>query len=561
MATKTFSGNVGSSAIALGNTRSLTVYGSGSVYNQIDSASVTLYMSAGYWGTYTVQVTVSDGSNSISKTNVISVQSNRLSETFVLPNAGNINWNSTYLTLSAVCTAASGGSSVSRNTIYWLDTQTVSVNSTYIDTGGGDSGGSGGDGGSGSGSTVTASSIALSTTSATVGTNVSVNITPVDSSNYHIVRWYIGSNLISGPTTLSAGTTSSSVTITASHMAYIPSSTSGILVCNVQTYSSDGSSAGYAAAQCTLNVPGSYVPSFDIALNSANLKDGIYYQNIAKPGVSISSISAGSGASLSSYTVECTGMSNVTINNNNSSASYVYTTAISVTGNCTLSVTVTDSRGRTTTKSLTFTVIGYSSPTVSNYDTYRCTSAGVSTSNGNCLHVTVTNAKVGNTSDSSMKLTSIVVRYKLSTSSNYDGVALSITNINSQTYTLDRTITSPTFSVDNNYDIRIDITDTFGATVYLYDKIFKFGGVLFDICGVSGNEAVGIGEPVTGISGMNQRLVINGNWDIWYKGGDIASYFLKVSDIIGNVGSVRKIYYGPSAPSNPETGSIWIKQV
>lgn len=112
-------------------------------------------------------------------------------------------------------------------------------------------------------------------------------------------------------------------------------------------------------------------PSYVANLSSTAQGWGLYIQNKTYAAVSMGSVSAGSGATISKY--------RITTSPDVGSANAVSMTSrlLKTSGTVTFTATVTDSRGRTATKTASITVYSYNPPAFSSLPSaYRCTSQG-----------------------------------------------------------------------------------------------------------------------------------------------------------------------------------------
>jgi hypothetical protein len=232
----------------------------------------------------------------------------------------------------------------------------------------------------------------------------------------------------------------------------IPSATSGLCTVICETYYS-GVFTGTKTCTITLNVPASVVP----AISNVNYSEAVagiaaqfagYVQSKSKLSVSIAAF----GAQSSTITVY-----RVTLGGSTYTASSFTTGFLSVAGNNTLTVTVTDSRGRTATTTRTISVLAYSPPTLSLFKAERCNSTGSAPqADGNRVRIS---ANAGASSVNAKNTMSCTVYYKLSTAS----VWTQSTTIAHSNYAIASTnlLLSQTFDVLSSFDLIIRITDFF----------------------------------------------------------------------------------------------------
>jgi hypothetical protein len=207
-----------------------------------------------------------------------------------------------------------------------------------------------------------ASSFTLSPASVDMGAALTVNIVRASSSFTHDVKmtW-------NGTTTTVASKTTSvavSYTIPITWGAAIPSATSGACTVTVDTYSGT-TKIGTATKQLTVTVPTSAVPTLG-ALTIAQIYDalspavpsawGVFVQGRSGAKATLASATGAMGSTISRVEISGGGYSVV-------GTGLVLTTgAINAAGAVVFTATVTDSRGRTATKTASVTFVAYSPP-------------------------------------------------------------------------------------------------------------------------------------------------------------------------------------------------------
>lgn len=263
---------------------------------------------------------------------------------------------------------------------------------------------------------------------------------------------------------------------------YIPNKTSEVLSLCVRTYSgstqigSDVYNYNYK-----INVPSSVAPSISsVKIEEADLKIsekfGAYVRNRSKLKVS-SSASGLYGSTIKSYTAKIDGKSY--------SGSSFTSEPIGTSGSVPVVVTVTDSRGRTATKTENITVLDYISPTITAFSVVRGDSNGEQNEEGTyaLINLIFSISPVNNLNNGTYK-----IEYKernattwktLGTWSGYEykGV-LNGGNI---------------LNADYSYSMRLTLTDFFGSIDTTFDDIssaftlidFNKGGHSISFGGVS----------------------------------------------------------------------------
>ena len=296
-----------------------------------------------------------------------------------------------------------------------------------------------------------ASSISSVTSSVSVnGTNeVTVNITRAASSFTHTVVFSFGSY---SKTTTGVGT-STSYAIPQSWLNAIPNATSGTATVTVTTYSGSTKIGSAVSKNFTLTVPSTVVPSVSSvslseAVSGLAAKFGGYVQNKSKIAVSV----AGTGALSSTIKAY-----KVTIQGTNYAKASFTSNVLTQSGTSTVTITVTDSRGRTASTTRSITVLAYAAPKITSFQGFRCLANGTENYEGTYLNAAV-NFAISSVGEKNTASYSLEYRVK-------DATAWTVLTSGS-VYALNKSIVSASgfMSVDNSYDIRLVVKDYF-ATV------------------------------------------------------------------------------------------------
>lgn len=213
------------------------------------------------------------------------------------------------------------------------------------------------------------------------------------------------------------------------------------------TTKSGSTTIGTKSVNLTVTVPSSVVPSISSVTASEAITavqtafgSGVYVSSLSKLNVSISAAGV-YGSTISSVKTTFDGITYT--------GAEFQTAAISKAGTLTMSVTVTDSRGRTKTTTKNITVYGYSSPMITNIS---CVSSGTSTIV--TVDGVVSPVTVGSANKNTKTLT---IGYKKSTASAYGGTTTVTIPAASWTFSV-----SKTFSLDSRtttYDFEAKLTD------------------------------------------------------------------------------------------------------
>ena len=308
--------------------------------------------------------------------------------------------------------------------------------------------------------------------SVAMGSAVTISTNRVSTSAAHTLKYSFGS--ASGTIATGVGDTAS-WTPPLSLASQIPSATSGVCTITCETYYGSVLT-GTRTCPLTLTVPSSVVPTISgvshaEAVSGLAAQFGVYVQTKSKLNVAVSAAGA-YGSTITSF--------RATLNGATYTVASFTTGFLTIAGNSTLSVTVTDSRGSTATTTRTISVTAYTPPTISALTAERCNSAGTAPQqDGTSIRITVAASA---SSVSAKNTMSCIVYYRLSSAtawtqsqtiapSNY---AVSQTNLK----------LSQTFSALSSYDIRVAVTDYFTSSSPV-DQVVSVGTkqVMIDLLG------------------------------------------------------------------------------
>ena len=326
--------------------------------------------------------------------------------------------------------------------------------------------------------------------------------------------------------TIASGTTSPSFsyTIPTDWEKNIPDSTSGIATFTLETISGS-TSVGSKTVNATIKVRSGVVPSIGTVsisdTNSICAGIGQYLQSQSKLKFSIAT-SGNQGSTITSVSTKFNGQTY--------SGSTFTTQAIQNSGTLSYTITVTDSRGRTATKSGSINVVAYNPPSLTNVSAKRANSSyAIDESSGTyaLLHF-----KVGFTSLSNKNVTSFYIQYRASG-------ATSWTKINSwaNNYTLEQDYKAGNLftSTTTTYEIAFGVKDKFMSdyswqivTVTPTYALINFGkdGKSLTFFGQDGNNANRL--TVNGDLAINSvkentsstKMLVNGGNTVMYRDWD-----------------------------------------
>lgn len=316
--------------------------------------------------------------------------------------------------------------------------------------------------------------------------------------------------------TIASGTTtpSFSYTIPTDWEKNIPDSTSGIATFTLETISGS-TSVGSKTVNATIKVRSGVVPSIGTVsisdTNSICVGIGQYVQSQSKLKFSIAT-SGNQGSTITSVSTK--------FNDQTYSGSTFTTQTIQNSGTLSYTITVTDSRGRTATKSGSVSVTAYNPPSLTNVSAKRANSSyAIDESSGTyaLLHF-----KVGFTSLSNKNVTSFYIQYRASGASSWNKINSWANNYTlNQDYKAGNLFTSTT----TTYEIAFGVKDKFMSdyswqivTVTPTYALINFGkdGKSLTFFGQDGNNA--------------NRLTVN---------GDLVSNKYKFSSVSENTSSTH----------------------
>ena len=306
----------------------------------------------------------------------------------------------------------------------------------------------------------------VSASSSYLNSTITYKYSPKSSSFYNRLKITVGGSALK---TINLGQDSASqqtgtFTLSSSELTTVynkyPKAVSAILTFVLETYSNSGYTTKVGASgekTLKLTFPTSLVPTISsVTLSEAEsgiaAKFGGYVQNKSKVKV-VTSASGVNGSTISSI--------KVTVNGLSYTGSTITSGFLTKSGSQTVSVTATDSRGRTASTSKSITVKAYTPPQITLLQAQRSNSDGTLNYEGTCLSI---NAKFSVSSLDSLNDKTYTFDYKRKADSAW--TTLWTGNVYSYNQTK---ITESKFSVDNAYDIRLTVKDYFGSDTLKVD--------------------------------------------------------------------------------------------
>ena len=250
----------------------------------------------------------------------------------------------------------------------------------------------------------------------------------------------------------------------------IPNTTNGTVT--IRCITKNGTATvGTKTVLLTAKVPTTVIPTIStvsLTESTAGLSStyGAFIQS--KSTVKASITAAGAyGSTIKSYSSSFLGKTY-------SGASWTSDT-LTLAGTLSVVTTVTDSRGRTASKTTSLTVLSYEPPKITTFHVARYTSGGVADPDGTYLRAQLVYSV---SSLNSKNTASAKVQYKKSTDSTW------ATLVTRTETSLNATLTpaGTTFSTDYQWDFRVTLTDAFNsATPVTYTAVLPSGAVILDI--------------------------------------------------------------------------------
>ena len=288
----------------------------------------------------------------------------------------------------------------------------------------------------------------------TFGSPVTVSISRASDSFYHTVIYERpDGNQITVGTSIG---TSCTFTPHINDCNYVTNSIAGTAKIIVHTYSG-GTYIGTASSAFTIYVPSSVVPTISSVSLSEAIPDILeqfssYIQGKSKISGTVSA-SGAYGSTIKAYSIS--------INGGNYTNSSFTTDFLTTSGNNSCSVTVTDTRNRTASETVSFSVIPYFSPTINSFTVSRCDSDGTPNDEGDCARC-IMSADVSSAEDKNTK--SFKIMYKKLAATTWDTLTLS-----NEQYSLNTTKIIENIDTESEYNFKAVATDYFSSVEYSHN--------------------------------------------------------------------------------------------
>lgn len=202
-----------------------------------------------------------------------------------------------------------------------------------------------------------------------LGETLRISIQGAGSGRTHTLTYKIGEDVVRTVTDVGA---SDSYALPLDLANYITTATSATMTIVCETFIS-GTSQGTYSITAAITVPESVKPTIssvtaaETVSNWPSALSGKWVQGVSKPQLTITA-SGAYGSSIARYST--------TLNNQTVQGSTPKFGQLSASGNLVATTTVTDTRGRSATYSLTLTVLAYAPPQISGFQISRCDESG-----------------------------------------------------------------------------------------------------------------------------------------------------------------------------------------
>lgn len=299
----------------------------------------------------------------------------------------------------------------------------------------------------------------LSSPSVALGSAVTINISPAVSSWTHNIYYRIGTG---SWTRFATGVKANySWTVPLSIASSYPTATKGTITIGLNTYNGSTQIGGTQTVNLNITIPASVAPSVSavtVSEAASGLSNFGYVQTKSKLKI-VASASGAYSSSIRSYVYNIGSQSYSGLEN-----TYTMSEEVRDSGTVAVKVTVTDSRGRTASKTVSITVLAYSPPQITHFECSRCGDVnGSVNANGQYLKVTFgySVSPLNNKNKAS---------YLLKYSVYDDGKWGGLTSGTQYTYSGTYISATAILNTASTYQVGLVVTDSFG-TASFYKEI------------------------------------------------------------------------------------------
>ena len=369
-----------------------------------------------------------------------------------------------------------------------------------------------------------ASTFTSNKTTVLLGSTVTLNITRASSSFKHKVWFRFGTIDYS---TVSDVGTSATITIPKEIANHIPNSTTGSGTLRVETFNGT-TSLGTKTLALTVTVPDTaeFNPTLPTLTatridNTVPTAWGVYVQNRSSVQIDIVGAAGAYGSTIVTRSITGGGFS--------SNTTRLTTGLLSTSGQNTFTATVTDTRGRTATRTVEINVVAYAPPTFSSAVVNRCLANGTLSEAGTNISV---QAAFSFSSVSSLNSLTTLIEYKSTTSGTWIPAGTILNNAQ-------RVIGNGTILLASAYDVRLTLTDGIGPVTFL--TTVQSEAVTMDF--LSGGRGVSIGKMAETSNLFDVSFPTRFRGDVSVDGS------LSISGVLQTLTGTVVDYAGSTAPS------------
>lgn len=299
----------------------------------------------------------------------------------------------------------------------------------------------------------------LSDSTVALGSAVTINISPAVSGWTHNIYYRIGTgDWVRFATDVKSNY---SWTVPLTIASSYPTATKGTITIGLNTYNDSTQIGGTQTVNLDITIPASVVPSVSavtVSEAASGLSNFGYVQTKSKLKI-VASASGSYGSSIRSYVYDIGSQSYSGLEN-----TYTMGEVVRDSGTVAVTVTVTDSRGRTASKTVSITVLAYSPPQITHFECSRCGDAnGSANANGQYLKVTFgySVSPLNNKNKASYLL-----KYSVYDDGKWGGLTSGTQYTYSETYISATAI----LNTASTYQVGLVVTDSFG-TASFYKEI------------------------------------------------------------------------------------------
>ena len=296
----------------------------------------------------------------------------------------------------------------------------------------------------------------LSDSTVALGSAVTINISPAVSGWTHNIYYRIGTgDWVRFATDVKSNY---SWTVPLTIASSYPTATKGTITIGLNTYNGSTQIGGTQTVNLDITIPASVAPSVSaitVSEAASGLSNFGYVQTKSKLKI-VTSASGAYSSSIRSYVYDIGSQSYSGLEN-----TYTMGEVVRDSGTVAVTVTVTDSRGRTASKTVSITVLAYSPPQITHFECSRCGDAnGSANANGQYLKVTFgySVSPLNNKNKAS---------YLLKYSVYDDGKWGGLTSGTQYTYSGTYISATAILNTASTYQIGLVVTDSFGTASIL----------------------------------------------------------------------------------------------